>query len=546
LISTRTDVDYFQFSTSGGNITLNVNPVAVGPNLDIEASLYDSSGTLIATNNALMSLNATISANVSAGQYFLKVDGVGAGNPTVSPPTGYSDYASLGEYTITGTISAVSGDTLSISATNASKNEGNSGSTAYTFTVNRTGDTTGTSTVNYAVAGSGASPASATDFAGGIFLNGSLTFGIGVTSLPITVDVLGDTVVESNETFVVSLSSPSPTTTTIGSSNATGTILNDDSPPPPPGYRISATSASKAEGTSSAATPFTFTIFREGDLSSAGSVRYTVSGTGASKANKSDFVGGFPRNVTVNFPANLPSVDININVVADNRQEPNEGFRVTLSSPIGGTISVGTADGSIINDDGTGAGAVEGADLIAVADPLWLFVPAEHLTAEQLAVPVTTWINGVSYVGDLAHDHDHHHSHDLDFGHAFELDHLHDHDHDTESGFEHLTVVSLAVPLDTNASLQGVMPLTKTDGGAITLATNKLSTKRDFDRSPDRNSESIVPRNQAVESLVEIDDSTTTDWTTKRRARISARRAAAVDVALVDHADWLDPSANLS
>ena len=45
--------------------------------------------------------------------------------------------------------------------------------------------------------------------------------------------------------------------------------------------------------------------------------------------------------------------------------------------------------------------------MIAVADPLWMFVPPEHLSAAELAVPVVTWINGVAHIGDLAHDHDH-------------------------------------------------------------------------------------------------------------------------------------------
>ena len=48
---------------------------------------------------------------------------------------------------------------LSIVAANASLNEGNSGSTAFTFTVTRTGSTTGASTASYAVTGSGANPA---------------------------------------------------------------------------------------------------------------------------------------------------------------------------------------------------------------------------------------------------------------------------------------------------------------------------------------------------------------------------------------------------
>ncbi len=409
LISTRTDVDFFSFNTGGGNVTLNVNPAAIGANLDIEASLYNSSGALVASSNPFQALNASITTVLAAGQYFLKIDGVGAGTPTAATPTGYSDYASLGAYTISGTVGAMSGDALAIVATDASKNEGNSGATAFTFTVNRTGDTTGTSTVNYAVSGSGASPASASDFVGGVFAVGSLTFAPGMSSQVISVNVQGDTTVESNEGFSVSLSSPSAATV-ISTATATGTILNDDSVVAAPTIGILATSANKPEGTSAGSTPFVFTVTRSGSLSAPSSVRYAVSGTGTSSTNSNDFTSGYTRNVLVNFPAGVAAVDISINVRADSRNEPNETFRVTLSNALGATISTASVIGTIQNDDGAAAAAGDDesgqTELIAVADPLWMFVPPEFLSAEELAVPVMTWINGVAHVGDLAHDHE--------------------------------------------------------------------------------------------------------------------------------------------
>ena len=440
LITTRTDVDYFRFTTSAGAVTLNVNSAPLGANLDIEATLYNSVGTIVASSNPLLSLNASINATLDAGTYYLKVDGTGAGTPTANPPTGYSDYASIGQYSISGTIGAVAGDTMSIVATDASKNELNSGSSAFTFTVSRSGDTSGTSTVNYAVTGSGASPASASDFVGGVIPPaGSLTFGPGVTSLPLTVNVQGDTTVENNETFLVSLSSSS-SSTLIGVASATGTIVNDDVAPALPKLGISATSAIRAEGTSSISTPFGFTITRAGSLSAASSVLYTVSGTGTNAANGKDFAGGFARNVVVNFAAGVAAVDITINVKADSTRESNETFRVALSGAVGATISTASANGTIQNDDGIGVarGAENefGVELIAVADPMWMFVPPEFLSAEQLSVPTITWIDGVAHVGDLAHEHEHEH----------EIDHDHDHefaDQDELLAEQH----SLAAPL---------------------------------------------------------------------------------------------------
>lgn len=99
VVTTRTDTDVFQFSTGTGNVTLNFNPAPRGPNLDIQATLTDSNGNTVAVLNPA-GLAASYTGTLAAGVYFITVDGVGAGDLV----TGYSDYASLGQYTITGTL----------------------------------------------------------------------------------------------------------------------------------------------------------------------------------------------------------------------------------------------------------------------------------------------------------------------------------------------------------------------------------------------------------------------------------------------------------
>jgi hypothetical protein len=240
---------------------------------------------------------------------------------------------------------------LAIAATDAAKAEGNSGSAPFTFTVTRTGTTTGTSSVNYAVTGSGASAANAADFAGGALPNGTVSFAANETSKVITINVNGDSSVESNEGFTVTLSSPAGAT--ITTATATGTINNDDSAPVP-SLAIAATDAAKAEG-NSGSTAFTFTVTRNGDATGTSSVNYAVTGSGASAANAADFAGGALPNGTVSFAANEISKVITINVNGDSTVESNEGFTVTLSSPAGATITTATATGTINNDDSTPA-----------------------------------------------------------------------------------------------------------------------------------------------------------------------------------------------
>ncbi len=441
VIEQRGDLDYYSFTTGAGAVTINLNPATLGANLDIQAQLYDSTGTLLATSNPVDALNASFNLTLTEGTYYLAVDGAGVGDPTANPPTGYTDYASIGQYSISGSVVASSLSTLSITANNASQVEGNSGSIDYTFTVSRAGNTNQISTVDYSVAGSGTSAATATDFVGSAFGSGTVTFLAGELTKTITVSVQGETVVESDESFRVTLTNAS-VGTSIATASATSVIINDDFPPAAPGLSIAATSASKAEGTGTTATPFLFTINRTGDLTNSSSVRYSVAGWGTKKASSTDFVAGFPTNVLVNFAAGVSSVDITVNVVADSTKESNEGFRVTLSNASGASITTASAAGSILNDDGASkaaagaerdGGRYYGMDgdsrvnqaLIAVADPLWSFVPPELLTAEQRAVPMITWINGTPFLGDWAHGFDSHH-HDFEHEH----DHEHDFDHD--------------------------------------------------------------------------------------------------------------------
>ena len=97
------DQDFFRFTCGTGNVTLDINTVARYGNLDILVRLYEgSSGNQIGTFNG-NGLNTRLEATLDAGVYYLAVDGTGAGNPATN---GYSDYASLGTFSITGTIPA--------------------------------------------------------------------------------------------------------------------------------------------------------------------------------------------------------------------------------------------------------------------------------------------------------------------------------------------------------------------------------------------------------------------------------------------------------
>jgi len=138
IIETRTDSDWFSFSTGSGNVSLSINNATQAwinngfgsytnallagrsPNLDIAATLYDADGTLIASSNPLDKLTASFNLDLNAGTYFLKVDGVGYGDPLSN---GYSDYGSLGQYLLTGTLAATTANSATSAASELPTNQ---------------------------------------------------------------------------------------------------------------------------------------------------------------------------------------------------------------------------------------------------------------------------------------------------------------------------------------------------------------------------------------------------------------------------------------
>jgi len=102
VIETRNDTDWFKITAGSGQLRLDAVGGPANTMLDIQLTLFDSKGVQIVSVNPADSTIASINQSVTAGTYFLRVDGVGLGNPLA---TGYTDYSSLGQYFITGSFS---------------------------------------------------------------------------------------------------------------------------------------------------------------------------------------------------------------------------------------------------------------------------------------------------------------------------------------------------------------------------------------------------------------------------------------------------------
>ncbi|MBU6205562.1 MAG: pre-peptidase C-terminal domain-containing protein, partial [Bacteroidetes bacterium] len=111
-IERNNDVDFFKITLSqASTLTLNVRPWSLDPQnntaacLDARIELWNSAGTMLIANESPTTLNTSVTlSNLSAGTYFVKVDGVGISNYNDFGGTGPNDYGSLGRFYITGTI----------------------------------------------------------------------------------------------------------------------------------------------------------------------------------------------------------------------------------------------------------------------------------------------------------------------------------------------------------------------------------------------------------------------------------------------------------
>ena len=226
-----------------------------------------------------------------------------------------------------------------------------------------------------------------------MFPSGTLNFEPGIATQVITILVAGDTTVEPDEGFQVSLSNGS-VGTAITTATATGTILTDDSLVSITGT----TSVTLPEG-NSGATTFTYTLTRTGNVSGSTDVSWSVAGSGTNPASASDFVGGVLPSGTVSFLATETTKTISIDLQGDVVIEPTETFTLSLVSATNGAgVGIGTGLGTITNDDfqTLAAGDIVITGINGDTPDQFSFVPLVDLTpSSQIAFTDNGW-NGTA------------------------------------------------------------------------------------------------------------------------------------------------------
>jgi hypothetical protein len=100
ILETTGDLDVYSFSTAGGTCSFSAAGDSLSQNVDASLELLDASGAVIASANPDTLTDASVTAALPAGTYYLRISGTGRGDVLAD---GYSNYASIGQYTITGT-----------------------------------------------------------------------------------------------------------------------------------------------------------------------------------------------------------------------------------------------------------------------------------------------------------------------------------------------------------------------------------------------------------------------------------------------------------
>jgi hypothetical protein len=218
----------------------------------------------------------------------------------------------------------------SISISDVTLAEGNSGQTNASFAVSLSAISNQMVTVSYYSTSQSAT--AGVDYQS---VSGHLTFSPGMTTQTISVPINGDASIEPHETFSVLLSSP--LNAMIAKGRAVGRILNDDGPS---AVVFSSAGYTVSEGAGSV----DVTVLRSGDMGSAVRVDYVTSDTAG--ANNCNAINGAASSRcdylttigTLNFAANELLKTIPIPIVNDSYAEGSETFTFTLNNPSGATV----------------------------------------------------------------------------------------------------------------------------------------------------------------------------------------------------------------
>ena len=219
-------------------------------------------------------------------------------------------------------------------------------------------------------------------------LNQAINFASGATTQTFAVATVGETIVEANEAFTLSLSNlnvPAAVAASVSLSAApiTGTLSNDDS------TILSVSSPSQAEGNASS-TPMPFIARLSNPVQ--GQVRVTVNSANDTAIAGSDYTALTP--TLLMFPSLSMQQPIQVAINGDTQLENDETFNLNLSgleTPVGIsaiTLSPAAIIGTILNDDAVTVSVNDVRGQEGTANPVQFNFTATLSSASAIPVSV--------------------------------------------------------------------------------------------------------------------------------------------------------------
>lgn len=220
------------------------------------------------------------------------------------------------------------------SSSTLAQSEGQSGSASFTYTVTRTGDLGSFVSVAWRVlAGTGSTPAAADDFTGGVFPSGMVSFVQGQTSASIVIAVAGDTIVEPEEDFILSLDTTG-VNFAFERTVTSGRILNDDI-----ANRVPVAVVPVANQSATETQPFTVTLpsgaFRDEDGDS-----LTYSATQSNGSPLPSWLTFTPGSLSFSGTPPSDSADLSLRVTASDNRGGNASLDFALLTPAANRMPV--------------------------------------------------------------------------------------------------------------------------------------------------------------------------------------------------------------
>ena len=324
----------FSFSTVSflGTATAGVDHVIVGHTVTIAAGQTSTTVVVPIIGDTVDEPDETVTVQIHFPSDATLADDRGTG--TIIDDDGVQQVLSIGDVTIA---------------------EGDAGTSDAVFTVSLSGATTDTVIVDYATGGGTATPG--VDYTP---RSGTLTFAAGDLAKEIRVPVIGDTMHEPDQTFLVTLSNP--VNATIADDTATVTIQDDDAPSAP---TLSLDDAAPVAEGDSGTTPMRFAVRLSSVQATPVTVEYLATSDSATPGV--DYVLGSAFG-TLTFAPGEDTKIIEVAVIGDTIYEPDEFLSLGLRFPTGATIADSFGESRILNDDPAPARTLSIGDATAVVE----------------------------------------------------------------------------------------------------------------------------------------------------------------------------------